>query len=102
MILPLLGFFAGIFISSIAGLIVLIIHPKWKVTLSNVIAFMIGSFIVVIITGILYGIVFANSSGTLTSTKSVIGLFISIAVAVFVGGIAGIVFSNKFVSKNEN
>jgi len=87
MLLPLIGFIFGTFISSLTGAIVFAIHPNWKITFPNMIFFVVGSFFWVIMLSLVYTKLLAADNGTLQSTIAVLGYFALLIFAVIGGGI---------------
>lgn len=100
MILPLIGFIMSFFISTVVGIIVIAIHPKWKINLPNIVFFNLGSIFLAIITMLLYTKLF-SFKGELQSTQAVLGFFVSMIVSVIMGGILAVVFGNKIFYKNK-
>ena len=97
MILPLLGFFGGVLISGILGLIVFAVHPKWKISLLNIMLFIPGSFAAALLSAILFSLIFGS---TLTSIVLVIVFFCVMAMAVVFGGYASTYVGRRLLNKD--
>ena len=87
MLLPLIGFIAGVFVSAILGVIVIALHPKWKISLANVALFVVGSFFTTFLTSYTYTKLLTDENGQLQSIELVLGFFGVLALAVIGGGI---------------
>ena len=87
MLLSIIGFIFGTLISLLIGAIVLVLHPKWKITFLNMILFVVGSFFWVIMLSLIYSKLFADGNGTFHSTAAVLGYFALLIIAVIGGGI---------------
>ena len=92
--MAIFGLLFEIIISTAFGALVLMIYPKWKLNLSNLIAFNIGSFVLLITTSFFMNL-FMEHSKKLTSTFEVIS-YVSFLFSVFIlGGCLGVILRLK-------
>lgn len=54
MLLPLFGFVFGVVGSASLGVVVLALHPSWKLSFRNIVLFVVGAFAAVIGSMVLY------------------------------------------------
>ena len=97
MLLPLIGFITGVSISSLLGIVVIIIHPKWKLRFINVVLFVIGSLLTTLLSSYIYTKLFADNNGVLQSTELVLGNFGLIVFALIGGGITSTYLGRIFL-----
>ena len=101
MLLPFIGFVVAIIMFSIMGIIALSIHPKWKITVLNLLSFIAGSFITVLIASLIYGRIFEDNNGNLQTTNVVLGYFLILFLSVIVGGVTGVFIKYKILKLLE-
>jgi hypothetical protein len=100
MLLPLIGFIVCVIVSTSVGIIVLAIHPKWKISILNLALFGFGSFSSAIIISAIYTFLFSNN-GTLESAAAVICYFILLMISVIIGGILSIYYGRKILKSDR-
>ncbi|SMB99611.1 hypothetical protein SAMN00120144_3698 [Hymenobacter roseosalivarius DSM 11622] len=98
MLLPLIGFIAGLMVSALAGAVVFALHPRWKATLPNMDLFVAGSCCYVMVLSVVYTRIVADESGMLQSTAAVVGYLALLPVAVLGGGIATTYMGRKLLN----
>jgi hypothetical protein len=86
MLLPLMGFVLGCLIFSILGRIVLALVPSFRFSIANLLLFVTGAFLGTLIIVIAYGRIFADSNGELTTTWTIVGVFVVMFVGAVLGG----------------
>jgi len=92
--MAIFGFIFGLIISTAFGALVLMIHPKWKLNVFNLIAFNIGSFVSLICVSFLINLLL-NNSKTLNSTLAVITYLTFLLIVFISGGCLGIIIGKK-------
>ena len=86
MLLPFMGFVMGCVVFTVLGLIVLICVPTLRLTVSNLIIFVVGAFPGTLAPGYAYGRLFADPRNQLNSKAAVLGLFSAMLLGATVGG----------------
>ena len=81
-----MGFLIGCVGFTILGLIVLACVPALRVTVRNLVIFIVGAFPGTLALGYVYGRLFADSRNELDSRASVLGFFFVLLVGAIVGG----------------
>ena len=92
--MAIFGFIFELIISTAFGALVLMIHPKWKLNVFNLIAFNFGSFVSIISVSFLMNLLI-NNSKTLNSTVEVITYLTFLVIALISGGCLGIIIGKK-------
>jgi uncharacterized membrane protein len=96
--MAIFGILFEIIISSLVGILLLIIHPRWKLNFFNVIAFNIGSFVFLITTSFIMSL-FMRDAKKLNSTFEVISYLFILFIVFVTGGCLGIIFGQKYKRK---
>lgn len=101
MLLPLFGFVFGVVSSASLGAVVLALHPRWKLTLRNIVFFVMGAFSAVLGASVLYGWLFATDNQHLQSGAVVWGFLLTLCSATLLGGIVGTSLGRRFFPPAE-
>jgi hypothetical protein len=86
MLLPLIGFVLGCVIFSVLGGIVLALVPSFSFSIANLMLFVMGAFLGTMASAVAYGRIFADSGNQLTSTWTVLGVFVVMFIGAVIGG----------------
>jgi hypothetical protein len=100
MLLPLLGFVFGVGVSSILGAAVMTIHPRWKLTLTNIVWFVAGSFAAVLGSANVYTWIFADKNRQLQSPAAIVGFLVLLFVATLLGGTLSVFLGKRFFRRS--
>ena len=94
MILPLFGFLIFGILSTFFAIISLLLIPKLKLNIINILAFDFSAGISLLLISIFYNLIF-NISGHLDETWKVILYFIVALSSLIIGGLFGLILLNK-------
>ena len=101
MLLPFIGFVAGCVVFTILGSIVLACVPTLRLSVVNLLLFVMGAFPGALALPYLYGRIFADSNNQLTSKTAVLGLFVVMLVGATGGGAALVWLRIRFVRTTD-
>ncbi|WP_139362159.1 hypothetical protein [Hymenobacter sp. CRA2] len=101
MLLALIGLAFGVVMSSILGAAVIVVHPRWKLTSTNITLFVVGSFPAAICSSLIYTWIFADENRRLHSSAAVIGYLVTLLVAILLGGTLSTFIGRKLFSPSE-
>ncbi|QIX62294.1 hypothetical protein HER32_14345 [Hymenobacter sp. BT18] len=99
MLLPLFGLVFGVVISSLLGTAVIVLHPRWKLSLANIAWFVVGAFAGVIGSSLLYTWIVADENQHLNSTAAVIGFLATLGAGTVLGGTLAVHIGQYFGSR---
>ncbi|GAA3975710.1 hypothetical protein [Hymenobacter antarcticus] len=99
MLLPLFGFVFGVVASTLLGATVIALHPRWKLTFTNIAWFVGGAFAGAVGSSLLYTRVFADDNQLLQSTAAVIGFLATLGAATLLGGTLAVHMGQRFGSR---
>ena len=101
MLLPFFGFVFGVVASTFLGTAVIALHPRWKLTLANIVWFIGGAFAGAIGSVLLLYtlLTFADDNRTLDSTAAIIGYLATLGAGTLLGGTLAVYMGQRLSSR---